>query len=347
MLVGFDELHIRAGSPIQNGCKVHLEPPVVGGKAPRGQIVLPLPRHGNVEGHLPQLVGPAAVKQHILAGGRGISEAIADVPAEGNAIHLPGGAAPVPCVVICPHAPSPVQHAEGVGGVKGVCLPPDTHRPGSPHTVDLLVVVEVAGLVKGRADDHGLLRLLRQQQVALDGVPVQEVLHAEGQLPAAGDMAEHQRMALATAGGVSGGGGLRQAGAAHREHAHGAFRLFPPLVKVQERDGVQPHVAVVGNGQRHGEMVVGRQIVIPFLDAGLPGPDVGAAVDGQDPLGVARLPQAALVIEQRCAVGDLMLHAGILPYLFFGKRGKTRRQAYLPSWVTALPLYHTRREKDS
>ena len=93
MLVGFDELHIRAGGPIQNGCKVHLEPPVVGGKAPRGQIVLPLPRHGNVEGHLPQLVGPAAVKQHILAGGRGISEAIADVPAEGNAIHLPGGAA--------------------------------------------------------------------------------------------------------------------------------------------------------------------------------------------------------------------------------------------------------------
>ena len=55
MLVGFDELHIRAGSPIQNGCKVHLEPPVVGGKAPRGQIVRPLPRHVNVEGHLPQL----------------------------------------------------------------------------------------------------------------------------------------------------------------------------------------------------------------------------------------------------------------------------------------------------
>ena len=160
-------------------------------------------------------------------------------------------------------------------------------------------------------------------------------------------MAERDAVAVAGDDAVPGGGGLRQAGAAHGEHAHGAFCLFPLLIKVQERDGIQPHVAVVGDGQRHGEMVVGRQIVVPFLDAGLSGPDVGAAVDGQEPLGVARLPQAALVIEQRCAVGDLMLHAGILPYLFFGKRGKTRRQAYLPSWVTALLLYHTRREKDS
>ena len=266
----------------------------------------------------PELVGPAAVKQHILAGGGGISEAIADVPAEGNAIHLPGGAAPVPCVVICPHAPSPVQHAEGVGGVKGVCLPPDTHRPGSPHTVDFLVVVEVAGLVKGRADDHGLLRLLRQQQVALDGVPVQEVLHAEGQFPAAGDMAEHQRMALAAAGGVSGGGGLRQARPAHGKGPHGAAGHLPPLIKLQKGDGVQPHVAVVGNGQRHGKVVVGHEVVVPLLDAGGRSLDVRPAIDGQQALGVARLPEIALFVQKRCAGGDLMLHGGVLLLIRLG-----------------------------
>ena len=189
---------------------------------------------------------------------------------------------------------------------------PEIMRYIVPHTVDLLVVVEVAGLVKGRADDHGLLRLLRQQQVALDGVPVQEVLHAEGQLPAAGDMAEHQRMALAAAGGISGGGGLRQARPAHGKGPHGAAGHLPPLIKLQKGDGVQPHVAVVGNGQRHGKMVVGHKVVVPLLDAGGRSLDVRPAIDGQQALGVARLPEIALFVQKRCAGGDLMLHGGVL-----------------------------------
>ena len=130
-------------------------------------------------------------------------------------------------------------------------------------------------------------------------------------------MAERDAVAAAGNDRISGGGCLRQAGTAHGERPHRALRFFPPLVELQERDGVQPHIAVVGNGQSHGKMVVGRQIVVPFLDAALPRPDIGAAVDGQEPLGISRLPQAAGLVKERCAVGDLMLHDDCPPVSLF------------------------------
>ena len=265
-----------------------------------------------MEPHLAELVGLAAVKQHILAGGGGIAEAIADVPSEGHALHLTGGAAPIPGVVIGPHPPAPVQHAEGVRRVKDVGFLPQPHLAPGPHAVDLLVEVEAPGLVKGRADDHGFLRLLRQDNGPVYGLAV----HVEGQLPALRHVPEHQGIAPSGDGGGAPGRRLRQAGFPHGKGPHGALGPLPPLVKVQERNGVQAHVPVVIDGQGHGEVVVGHQVIVPLLDAGRRGLDIRPAIDGQEPLGIARLPQIAAAVQQGPRRGDLMLHHSALPLRF-------------------------------
>ena len=59
------------------------------------------------------LVGLAAVEEHILACGGGIAEAVAEIPAEGGAVVEAGlQTAPIPCVVEGPHSSAPVEGGE-------------------------------------------------------------------------------------------------------------------------------------------------------------------------------------------------------------------------------------------
>ena len=64
MLIGFEQFKVRTGRPVQNGHKVHHKAAVIGGKGPRREIILPAVLHGNVEGHLTELVGLAVEEQH-------------------------------------------------------------------------------------------------------------------------------------------------------------------------------------------------------------------------------------------------------------------------------------------
>lgn len=264
-----------------------------------------------------------------------ISEA--SLPAEGHAARQTGGAAPIPGVVIRPHAPAPVQHAEGIRRVEAIGLVSQLHLAPGPHAVDLLVIIEAAGLRKRRADDHGLFRLLRQGDGAVNGLAVQKMLHMKCQLPALGHMAEHQGIAPAGGGGGAGGRALRQTGPAHGKGPHGAFGPLPALVKMQERDGVQAHIPVVVNGQSHGKVVICDEIIVPLLDAGRRGLDIRPAIDGQKPLGIARLPEIAAAVQQGPCGGDLMLHGGTLPFYFL--YCTIRRRIFppgLPFWENFL-----------
>lgn len=161
-------------------------------------------------------MGLALVEKHIFCVGAGVAEAVADVEAEGLAVRKARGGAPVPSVVVRPHAPAPVQHAEGSRGVKGICLRAQRHGSGGAHTVDLLVVVEMPRLWEGRTDDHGLLRLVGERHVHVDGVPAPEVVHVGGESAAAFLYRKLQLVPLALDGG---GGG--QAGFAHGKSVWG------------------------------------------------------------------------------------------------------------------------------
>ena len=188
----------------------------------------------------------------------------------------------------------------------------------------------MSGLGEGRADDHALLRLVREAEAAVNGRTVQKILHMQVQHPVRAIVAEGQVIALAGDGHIPGFGRLRQAGLAQGKGAHGALGLLPALVKVQQGDGVQAHVAVVGNGQGHGEMAVINKVIVPLLDAQRPGLDIPAAIDRQELFAVTGLAQVALFVQQGLGGGDLVLHDGS-PFslfcqyiIFIGERQRGR-----------------------
>ena len=125
----------------------------------------------------------SVVEQHVLRRGAGVAEAVADAPAEGCAIQLTGGAAPVPRVVIRPHAAAPVEHSEEFVLRQLVPAAAQLDPALGAHTVDLLVVIEMSGLVKGRGDDHALGRLVGELDNALDRLLVQKFVHVEREHP--------------------------------------------------------------------------------------------------------------------------------------------------------------------
>ena len=171
------------------------------------------------------------------------------------------------------------------------------------------------GLVKGGADDHALLRLVREADAAVDGRTILEILHVEVQHPVCPLVAEGQVIALAGDGHISGSRGFRQTGLAQRKDAHGAFGHLPPLLQLQERDGIQPHVAVVVDGQGHSKAAIINKVVIPLLDVDGAGLNVPAAVDGQELFAVTGLTQVAVFVQQRLGGSDFMLHNGS-PFCF-------------------------------
>ena len=100
----------------------------------------------------------------------------------------------------------------------------------------------------------------------------------------------------------------RQAELAERHEAHRACGYLPAVFKVEQGDGVKPHVAVVVHGEREGEAAVVDKVVVPFLDAHFARLDVGTAVYRQQLFGVAGLGEVSFGVKQGNGAGDLVLH---------------------------------------
>lgn len=83
---------------------------------------------------------------------------------------------------------------------------------------------------------------------------------------------------------------------------------LPAVFKVKQGDGVKPHVAVVVNGEGECKAAIIDEVVIPFLNAELADLYIGAAIDGQELLCIARLGEVSAAVEQRDAFSDFMLH---------------------------------------
>ena len=66
---------------------------------------------------------------------------------------------------------APVQHRHGIFLAEGIDPSVKDDLALGGEAVDLLIVVEVPGLArKGRGDHHGILRLVRQHQMGLQGL---------------------------------------------------------------------------------------------------------------------------------------------------------------------------------
>ena len=132
-----------------------------------------------------QLVDPSAIEQHVFRRGPGIAEAIADVEPKGYAADIRVAGAPEPCIVIGPYTAAPVQRPEISDGIKSVAVTVKCHISRGAHTVDLLIVVEMPGLVPGRRDHHGIHFRLFQYDVAVKGLSLTETIEMTGDTPPA------------------------------------------------------------------------------------------------------------------------------------------------------------------
>ncbi len=84
-------------------------------------------------------------------------------------VHKAVTRAPVPGVVVRPDAAAPVQQAERVRRVERERFAEAGNRAVRPHADDLLVIVKRCLLLeKRRRDDHGVLRCVAQQNVAVE-----------------------------------------------------------------------------------------------------------------------------------------------------------------------------------
>ena len=162
-------------------------------------------------------------------------------------------------------------------------------------------------LVKGRGNDHGLGRDVRERHLRVQRALGAEVIHLRDEHALVALVFEQDAVVLAGAAHITVLAALGQTDLAVGEGLHRAFRDLPPLVEVEQGDGVEPHVAVVRDGQGEGKVPVVDAVVVPLLDAHFAGLDVAAAVDGQQGLGVAGFCQISARVEQGAALGDLVL----------------------------------------
>ena len=181
------------------------------------------------------------------------------------------------------------------------------HEALGAHAVDLLVVVKVLRLVEGRGDDHALGRLVIQRHLGIECALRTELLHLGEERALAGLHIEDDIIALFVDLGAPRGGGLRKVRFAEREHTHGTRGDLPALLKIQQRHGVQPHVAVVRDREAQRKAAVVHTVIVPLLQPQDTRLHIRAAVDREQLFRVARLGQIPGGVEQHHRARDLML----------------------------------------
>ena len=205
VLVAHDDFGINLGRTVQHGDKIHLKPAVAGCEFPGAHVAV----SGDVEGHVVQLVAHTVVEEHIFGSGARIPESVTDIEAEGLAVDDAVSGPPVPAVIICPDASSPVQCAEVLLRVKSVFLSVEAHPPGGTHGVYFLIVVKCMPVLLPRSrDDHRVHLRLLQLNLAGECLPIPEIFIAAGDTPFAGPFVEcHFQAPVVIADGALVGGG--------------------------------------------------------------------------------------------------------------------------------------------
>ena len=259
MLVGLQQLEVRTGRPVKDGREVHLEPPVVGGERPRAEIVLPPVLHGDTEPHLAELVGPPAVEQHVLTGGVGVAEAVTDVEAKRFAVHDPVPVSPVPGVVISPNATAPIERTEACFRRKFKAAASERHHAGGGHAIDLLIVIECTGRIKGGCDHHGIHRRLSKCKFKFQRVFSKEARKPAGKAAFTGLHPKRHLHTLISIKRIARAACFGQPVFPHRERGKHRGGLFPRFFKLQHRSGNQPHIGIVRNGERVDSLSAGEQ----------------------------------------------------------------------------------------
>ena len=312
MLIRADDPHVDVSAAVHDRFKVHFKAFIVAGEFPGRHVILFSVLHGDFKGDPAQFVGNAVIEQHVFAGGAGVSEAVADIEAEGHALRKARGGTPVPGIVIRPHAATPIQHGEGMGGRKQVFPVPMHGLALRPQAVDLLIIIERLGMArKGRGDDHGILWRAGQRHVEQQGlaVSVGKAIHVAVQAALLSVVFKGEGVALAGYADIphhAGGGQLAPA-EGRQDAGPGGLAV---IVKIQEGHAVHVQIAVVGNGQGQGVPVRHDAVIIPFLDAhgrGFHRPTIVILDEGQ---GVAPFRQASVCVQQRAGGGHLVLLHG-------------------------------------
>ena len=312
MLVGADDAHVRFGRTVEHRRKRRFEPAVAGGKAPRRKIVVPAVALRNMERHPVELVRFSVKKRHVLRGGRRVAKAVSDVEAHDMPVDyaLPG--APIPGVVIGPHAAPPIEQTKRVRRIECPRPPMAAHRTGCAHADDLLVIVERRLLFrKRRRNDHAFLRLVGEQQVAVKRRIAAKPIEMRPQPPVFTLEREGKRRAFERFLHVALPRRCGKAGFAHREPEHRRNGRFRARCEIQKRRAHKAHIRVVVDGQRHAEAVVIDKVIIPFLDTQRRGLDLRALITLDQAFGMTRLTKMSAVVQQIPLV-QFVLHAVLL-----------------------------------
>ena len=82
--------------------------------------------------------------------------------------------------MIRPHAAAPVEHGEAVARLKGIRLAVIINIPARAKAHDLLVIVEMAGLIKGRGDNERVLRTFGELDARGEGA-LAEFVHVRNE----------------------------------------------------------------------------------------------------------------------------------------------------------------------
>ena len=125
---------------------------------------------------------------------------------------------------------------------------------------------------------------------------------------AAGNL-EAERYAVVLEGGHALGRGGGQLEAPHRKRRDHAGRMRRGLREVHHRCRDEPHVTHIGDGQRHSELVVVHQVVVPFFDAALRRLDTVAIVRAQKRRGPSAFGELAVEVKR---VSDMVFIASSL-----------------------------------
>ena len=114
MLLGSDDQSIDVVIAVKNRFEIKVDAPVPRQNLPGFQVVVAAPAvAGNFKPDIVKLVMLPVIKNHVLARGGGVPESVTELESDSHAFQDGRKRGPVPGVFIGPHAPAPIEDAEG------------------------------------------------------------------------------------------------------------------------------------------------------------------------------------------------------------------------------------------